>query len=100
MASFKVLINSFHYTDEYNKRIGTGLFLAASVLDHSCLPNLGFSFHKGKIEMRALEPIVFDPDETTAEEAFFISYVDLMDSTRNRKKSLLKNYYFLCRCQR
>ncbi len=96
----KVMINSFHYTDEYNKVIGTGLFLGASCLDHSCLPNVGFSFAKGNIELRALESIEFDPTIQFAEEVFKISYVDLMDSTRNRKRNLLNGYYFLCQCPR
>ena len=42
-----MIINSFNYTDEHNKRIGTALFLGASILDHSCVPNATFSFHKG-----------------------------------------------------
>ena len=44
---FQVLINSFNFTDHHNSRLGTVLYLGASILNHSCLPNASFSFRKG-----------------------------------------------------
>ena len=37
--NFRVLINSFNLMDEDYLPIGIGLYLQASVLDHSCWPN-------------------------------------------------------------
>ena len=60
--SLQVLINSFNYTNESNQRLGTALYLGASMLDHSCLPNAAFSFRKGRISVRALENIDLGKD--------------------------------------
>ena len=60
--SSQVLINSFNYTNESNERLGTALYLGASMLDHSCLPNAAFSFRKGRISIRALEKIDLGKD--------------------------------------
>ena len=39
LMNFRVLINSFNLMDEDYLPIGIGLYLQASVLDHSCWPN-------------------------------------------------------------
>jgi hypothetical protein len=43
----RVLINSFNIMDDEYQPIGIGLYLAASVFDHSCNPNAAIVF-KGK----------------------------------------------------
>ena len=58
----QVLINSFNYTNESNERLGTALYLGASMLDHLCLPNAAFSFRGGRISVRALENIDLGKD--------------------------------------
>ncbi len=95
------------------------LFLGASVLNHSCLPNAGFSFDTGEIRIRALENIQFG-EGNRPEEAVTISYMSLMDSAENRcyvrydgstsiskrrsyccrQRRLRERYYFTCRCRR
>ena len=61
-CSLQVLINSFNYTNESNERLGTALYLGASMLDHSCLPNAAYSFRGGRIAVRALENIDLGKD--------------------------------------
>ena len=60
--TLQVLINSFNYTNESNERLGTALYLGASMLDHSCLPNAAYSFRGGRIAVRALENIDLGKD--------------------------------------
>ena len=46
----RVLINSFNIMDDEYQPIGIGLYLAASVFDHSCNPNAAIVFKgKGKL---------------------------------------------------
>ena len=40
----RVLINSFNIMDDEYQPIGIGLYLAASVFDHSCNPNAAVVF--------------------------------------------------------
>lgn len=77
--------------------IGTGIYLGASIIDHSCRPNALATFDGTTIQIRLLE------DYNGSEIDFskiFISYIDLMDSPDVRKEKLLAQYYFDCKCAR
>ena len=54
-----VLINSFCIDDDDNvsARVGKGLYLEASVLDHSCWPNAVWVFSGKTLTVRAIEDI-------------------------------------------
>ena len=56
----RLVVNGFEITDVVTKdTIGWGIYLFASVIDHSCQPNAMASFQGGKnITVIALEDIV------------------------------------------
>lgn len=88
-------VNSFSILDGEMNSVGTGLFLAASILDHNCQPNAVATFDGRKLHLRT---IVDMPHVNW--DSIFISYIDVMDDTETRRKSLKKNYYFLCSCSK
>lgn len=86
-------VNSFNVLDGEMNSIGTAMYLAASILDHSCQPNAVATFDGRTLNIRTLVDI---PQINW--DSIFISYIDLMDDTETRRGSLKKNYYFLCAC--
>lgn len=75
--------------------IGTGIYLAASILDHSCKPNAVATFEGPQISIRLIEDI---PELDWSK--IKISYVDLIDLPETRRADLQNAYYFLCECER
>lgn len=49
-----MVINTFNILDAEMQSIGSGLYLAASVIDHSCAPNAVAVFEGTKIYIRTL----------------------------------------------
>ncbi|XP_053675028.1 histone-lysine N-methyltransferase SMYD3 [Anopheles nili] len=93
----KMCINTFNVLDSELNTIGTGMYLGASIIDHSCRPNVMVSFVGETLQLRLLE------DYSQAELDFgqlFISYIDLIDTTETRRDQLSERYYFRCRCAR
>lgn len=88
-------VNSFNVLDGEMNSIGTGMYLAASVLDHNCKPNAVATFNGRSLNIRTLVDMPIINWDT-----IFISYIDLMDDTETRRASLKKNYYFLCMCSK
>jgi SET and MYND domain-containing protein len=72
--------------------IGIGLYLEASVLDHSCRPNATIVFEGKKLLVRPIR-------ETKNDEKITISYTNLLHPTETRKTSLREQYYFECVCE-
>lgn len=89
----RILINSFDITCNGYQSVGVGLYLGASVLDHSCDPNAVAVFKGREIIIRTISQI-------EAPEDVRISYTDVLDSTEKRRKNLAKQYYFDCTCPR
>lgn len=90
-------INSFNILDDEMNSIGTGMYLGASIMDHSCRPNAVAIFDGCNLNVRLLE------DYHGAEIDFskiFISYIDLLNPTDVRRDMLRKRYYFECGCER
>ena len=54
MLIFQVLVNTFNIGDEEHKSIGTGLYLAGSIFDHSCEPNAYVTFIGTRLTCRSL----------------------------------------------
>ena len=75
------MINSFDYVTPENEKLATALYLTASAFDHSCQPNSGFTFEKGKIVVRAHKNIEISEDEDIT-KIITLSYIDLLDSVR------------------
>ncbi|XP_045460738.1 histone-lysine N-methyltransferase SMYD3 [Harmonia axyridis] len=91
----RMCINSFNICNEEQQVLGTGLYLGASVLDHSCDPNAVAIFEGTTIHVRALKPM-----EYLNWSEVFISYIDTLSTTEERIEDLKRVYYFTCQCQR
>lgn len=89
----KVKINS-HSIEYGGKIIGRGLYLDASVLDHSCAPNTSWIYNGKEMIITATDTI----NDFADCRITYISY--LARSTRERRQDLLKNYYFYCDCSK
>jgi len=90
--------NAHQILDNNERAIGLGLFPFTSMLNHSCSPNCSHHFEitsNGipKLIMRSIKDI--NPGEEIC-----YSYVNLYQSTSNRKLQLQKAYSFTCNCLR
>ncbi|XP_071526525.1 histone-lysine N-methyltransferase SMYD3-like [Panulirus ornatus] len=90
----KVLVNSFCLLDDLLTPIGTSVYLAASIIDHSCAANAFVSFIGNKLVVRSL---VDWPDLDWSRVR--ISYLDAMDCRQQRQDYLRHHYYFTCDCR-
>lgn len=91
----RLCINSFNILDDDLNSVGTGIYLAASILDHSCKPNAVATFDGPQISIRLIEDI---PELNW--DKIRISYIDQMDLPETRCAELKKTYYFDCDCER
>lgn len=89
----RLIINSFNILDDDLNSIGTGIYLAASILDHSCKPNAVAIFEGPQLTIRLIEDI---PELKW--DKIRISYIDQIDLPETRKETLKKGYYFDCDC--
>ena len=94
----RVITNSFNIMDDEYQSIGIGLYLAASVFDHSCDPNTAIIF-KGK---ELIARYIGNQNGNTVDSAEFndlrISYTNLLNTTKQRQIELREQYYFDCAC--
>jgi hypothetical protein len=88
-------INSFEMTDVDDFAVGWGLYLAPSILNHSCVPNAEANFEGKEIVIRLTVNI-----ENSELSDIFISYISLAAPTEVRRAKLLKYYHFECLCLR
>ncbi|CAG9857676.1 unnamed protein product [Phyllotreta striolata] len=89
----RMCVNSFSICNQEMQSLGTGMYLGASVIDHSCQPTAVVTFEGTTLQLRALEAL---PDLDWSK--VFISYIDVMATKRERQRELEQTYYFLCRC--
>lgn len=75
--------------------VGTGIYLAPSILDHSCSPNAVATFDGFKLRIQLTQEL-----PKLEWDSIRISYIDLMNSKSHRKKELKDRYYFDCDCPR
>ena len=90
----RVLINSFHIMNNEYQSIGIGLYLNASVLDHSCNPNASVSFIGNKIMVKSVSALRIESFTDVR-----ICYINLLNTSVKRKMELKSQYYFTCTCQ-
>ncbi|XP_030853047.1 N-lysine methyltransferase SMYD2-like [Strongylocentrotus purpuratus] len=83
--------NGFSILDNDLNGIAPGIYLRASMVNHSCDPNCQVISDGRKLQLRTVK------DVTEGEECT-ISYVDLMDPTKERQAELEKRYHFTCKC--
>lgn len=91
----RLCINSFNILDDDLNSIGTGIYLAASILDHSCKPNAVAVFEGPQLSIRLTEDI---PELNW--DKIRITYIDQVDLPETRRSELKKSYYFDCDCER
>ena len=90
----KLLINSFSIrTDRLiiPDPVGSGLFLAASIFDHSCQPNAQTVFKGRKLIVKATENI-------SEFAQVRLSYIDVLADRDTRNGRLEAIWYFTCQC--
>ena len=88
----KTVINSLTIYNVLQDPIGSGVYLAASVFDHSCVPNATWHCIGTTLVVRAIEDIT-DFDDVR------ISYIPrLYERTFQRQELLNSMYYFSCNC--
>ncbi|XP_026276432.1 histone-lysine N-methyltransferase SMYD3 isoform X2 [Frankliniella occidentalis] len=91
----RMVVNGFNILDPEMVSIGTGLYIGVSIIDHSCDPTSVAVFTGTTIHIRALQSM---PQMDWSK--VFITYVDLLNSARERQEDLQATYYFLCQCTR
>ncbi|XP_057370124.1 histone-lysine N-methyltransferase SMYD3-like [Daphnia carinata] len=91
----RMCVNSFNIMNGEMQAIGTGIYLAPSILDHSCSPNAVVTFDGFKLSVRLTQDL-----PKLDWNCIHISYIDLMNSKNHRKKELKERYYFDCDCPR
>lgn len=91
----RICINSFNILDGVMDTIGIGIYLAPSVINHSCKPNAVAVFEGTTLIIRAIEDL---PSLNWSQ--IKISYIDLLNSTETRNDILMNTYYFVCDCER
>ena len=89
----KFYINSFTICGIGVNQIGSGLYIEASIFDHSCLPNAGRIFHGPRMQVRATKRIA-------SQEAIYVDYIPIVQVRSVRQEYLLSNFYFTCQCVR
>ncbi|KAJ5079441.1 histone-lysine n-methyltransferase ashr1 [Anaeramoeba ignava] len=89
----RLSVNGFTIVNIDLQPIGFGFYPKASFMNHSCNPNCVAVFSSNEIHIRTISNI-----ET--EEECSISYIELMNSTQMRKKQLLNDYLFDCKCKK
>lgn len=65
----------------------------SAIFNHSCYPNLSFTFHNGT--MRFITNRIIKKGEELTD-----FYCDISMNTEDRRKHLLDNYGFFCKCDR
>ncbi|XP_042215097.1 histone-lysine N-methyltransferase SMYD3-like isoform X2 [Homarus americanus] len=90
----RICVNSFSITDQDMNTAGTGVYLAASVFDHSCQPNSYVTFDGKRLMCRALVDM-----PSLDWSKLRISYIDVMNTTMDRRNELHRRYYFWCDCR-
>jgi SET and MYND domain-containing protein len=89
----RLVINTLTIHDSIDlKSIGYGLYLDATIYNHSCIPTCHTVFNGLYLSIRTI------CDESTDE--WTINYIDLLESYKTRQEILYENYYFNCQCKR
>ncbi|KAL1489651.1 hypothetical protein ABEB36_013595 [Hypothenemus hampei] len=89
----RMSVNSFTICNQELQSLGTGIYLAASIIDHSCQPNALAIFEGTTLIIRTIDDMP-KLDWSTIK----ICYIDTLASTQERQNELFETYYFLCDC--
>ncbi|GAU93827.1 hypothetical protein RvY_05703-3 [Ramazzottius varieornatus] len=88
----RIRINNMTIFGTYGDKLGVGLYLSGSSLDHACLPNACPSFSGTLLNIHTTESVdCFDN--------LRLSYLDKLYFSKPRREMLQKRYYFDCLCR-
>ncbi|XP_037928610.1 histone-lysine N-methyltransferase SMYD3-like, partial [Teleopsis dalmanni] len=90
-----LVTNGFNILDAEMNSIATAIYLGVSVTDHSCRPNAVATFEGTTLLIHATETI-----DCLDWSKIFISYIELLNTTEQRRHDLKSNYYFYCFCSK
>ena len=92
----KMMVNAFNIQNDIVEPIGFGLYLGASILDHSCAPNAHWH-HNGKhMIIKTIENVESFDDLRQS----YLTIFHLTASTKKRREKLMKDHYFFCECSK
>jgi len=88
-------INTCEKDEDGAREDGVGIYQKGSFFNHNCAPNVTRDFSKNDfyVEFSAMEPI-------KKGQQLFAEYVVRSKPVKSRRKKLLRNYGFLCNCER
>merc|ERR1712001_324562 len=89
----KVIINTQEVSTGKNVSMGSALYLGASAIDHSCMPNTIWTFNKKEIILVAIDDV-----ESFSDLRYSYIGNKFHESTKKRKEYLLEHYHFNCIC--
>lgn len=93
----KILVNSFSLRSDRTstpEHFGTGIYLVASLLNHSCSPNCTVVFQGRQLSIVATKDVPSGYIPNVA----FITYVNSLDDTSTRREQLKTTWHFTCDC--
>ena len=76
------------------EHFGTGVYLKASLLNHSCAPNCTVVFTGRQLSVLATKEIPAGDIHSVA----FITYVNSLEDTVTRQQQLMATWHFTCEC--
>ncbi|XP_077504500.1 histone-lysine N-methyltransferase SMYD3-like [Amblyomma americanum] len=89
----RMVINRFCITDNELKPVGQGLYIGASIFDHSCDPDAAYVFEGTRLTVRATRSL-----SVNSVREIYICYVDKLLLKEDRIAALERQYYFTCNC--
>ncbi|KAI9884148.1 MAG: hypothetical protein M1823_004064 [Watsoniomyces obsoletus] len=87
----RILVNSLTLMTPTLDDLGICVDPIASSINHSCAPNVLFTFDGPRCSFRSRRAIAKD-------EELFINYIDPNDPFRRRQQALSDRYFFTCQC--
>lgn len=85
--------NNYTLHDQNCFVYGQGVYIYASVMNHSCAPNVVCQFFGDVMQVRAIQDL--QPGQEIR-----VSYLDLVKSKEERALELSQRYFFECSCDR
>ncbi|GMF60736.1 unnamed protein product [Phytophthora fragariaefolia] len=90
----RVNCNAFSVANDVtNAAVGIGMFPEGALFNHDCDPNCVVSFNEREMRVHVVRDVEVGEELT-------VSYVELMQSTKARRKELKESYFFDCECKR
>jgi len=93
----KICVNAFNILDEDMANAGMGIYLGASIVDHSFRPNAIATFEGTKLSITLIQDL---PEKKVDWSKISICYVDIMDDPEYLQSVVFEQYYFVRECPR